>query len=255
MITLSYSLSTLSVSIDFFKMLLDELRNFQRRKIIREKLFQALSVEIEAYLGTFENMAKLGEEQIIPLLQAITSSSSRHKIIQIVKCVTDLQVMYSRLLESFVNLAKGCKDVSSYGAFMKHLMEADYKLFDFVNVMANTVTDGTVLIDSKFYRFIKMHGNEVIEKVKNKDIDNAVKECKVYIDIINKCVKPNIHKFLLPKKTLRHLIDSYKKLGVASRKIKVRKTDIMNLRQYVPLKLLPIIVLFEESFPSLKQAV
>ncbi|MGP3705257.1 MAG: hypothetical protein ACKD6O_08220 [Candidatus Bathyarchaeota archaeon] len=249
---MEYSLSTLSVVIDFFKKLWDELKVFQRKEKVRKELFQALSFEIEMYLNSFESMGKIGEERVIPLLQHAAKNPSQPKIVQIINSITDLQITYSKLIESFVKLAKGCKDVSSYEAFMEHLKEADSMLFDFVNVMAKTAKDDMVLIDSRFYRFIKMYGNEITKELKIEQVENAVKELKFYIDVVNKHVKPFIRKSLIPKKTLKHFIDSYKKLSSTSRKIKVRKTEIINIRQYVPLKLLPIIVLIEEASTSLK---
>jgi len=250
---LSDILAILAFLIDPFTKIWTKFREFQEKREVKEKLFRALSAEIETYVNTFKDMEKIGRERMLPILQSIASTHSRDKINQIIDCVIEVQKKYAQLIESFVKIAKGCKDVSSYEAFMEHLKKADYILFDFVNVMAGTVEDDTVVIDSRFYRFIKMHENKITKgfakELKNEVIENVVKEVKFYVDVTNKHVKPYINESIITRKTRMRFNKSHKELSAASRKIRVEKTEIIDLRQYVPSELLPIVLLIEEILP------
>jgi len=239
------ALDTISSLIGPLKQLLSVLKDLYKKRKIVEKLYHALSSELESYLSAYERAIETVEEQIFPLLRSIDSDPSRYKIIQVVRAVADLFLVLSEIIETFVKVAKACKDVASFEMFMKHLSEADYRLFDFVKVMAESVKDDTMVINSKFYRFIKMYGDDFI-KGKIEDIEKAIGECKPYIDIVRKYVKPNISKSYIPKKTVKQLVNSYRKLRAATRKVKISKTETIDLKRYVPLKLLPIVLLYEE---------
>ena len=245
------SLSALSVPIHFLERLYDEIGKFQRKKKIREQLLNSLSIEIESYVNAFDSLGKTGKDQLLPLLQSLAYEPPIPKTNQIINAMADLQIQYSKIIQSLIILAQGCRQVSSYEAFMKHLMEADDVLYDFVKMMAKTVVDDTMLIDSNFYRFFKLYGGEMTKEISASDVDKAVKELRFYIDIVKKCVKPNIRKAWISRKALQYYFNSCRELSKASRRMKIQKTRIVDLRFYVPSKLLPIIVLLEESFPMI----
>jgi hypothetical protein len=237
------------VPIHFLERLYDEIGKFQRKKKTREQLLNALGNEIESYVNAFDNLGKTGKEQLLPLLQSLAYKPPIPRINQIVNAMADMQIQFSKIIQSLMKLAEGCKQVSSYEAFMKHLMEADDVLYDFVKMMAKTVIDDTMLIDSNFYRFFKLHGDEITKNINATDIDKAVKELKFYIDIIKKQVKPHVRRAWITRKTLSYYIESCRELGKACKKVRIQKTRMIDLRYYVPSKLLPIVVLLEESFP------
>lgn len=243
-------LSPLSVLIRPVERLIDEIRKYQRKRKIKDKFITALRPEIKAYVKSYENFVGSGEEQLLPLLKA---EPLIPKINKIVRCIADMQLKYVTILESFVKLAQSCKLLSLNKGFMKHLMEADYSIHDFVEMMARTVVDDSVSVGSDFLLFFRMHGDQATGKVKGDvNVDKAGK-VKPYIEVIKR-IRRNTRKARarVTKKTITKFIESRKKMNKASKKIRIQKALAIELRLFVRKELLPIVVLLEEALPNFR---
>lgn len=244
-------LSPLSVLIRPVERLIDEIRKYQRKRKIKDQFISALRPEIKAYVKSYENFADSGEEQLLPLLRA---EPLIPKINKIVRCIADMQLKYVTVLESFVKLAQSCKLLSLNKGFMKYLMEADYSIHDFVDMMARTVVDDSVSVGSDFLLFFRMHGDQATEKVKGDlNMDEVVEEMKPYIDAFKR-IRRNARKVRarLTKKTITTFIDSRKKMKKSRRKVRIQKALAIELRSFVRKKFLPIVILLEEALPNFR---
>lgn len=240
-------LSPLSVLVRPVERLIDEIQKYLRKRKLKNQLISALSTEIETYIDLYGKFLTTGEEQLLPLLEAEPLVS---KINKIVRCVADMQLQYVTIIESLVKFAQGCKLISLHKGFMEHLMEADYLVHDFVNMMARTVVNNSISLGSDFYLFFKLYGDEITGKVEV-DVDEAVQKMKYYIKTCKR-IKRNIPRTRarITKKTIKHFVGSGRKLIDANKKVRIHKTTITELRSYVPKELLPVVVVLEESLPN-----
>lgn len=242
-------LSVLSTTISLLKNLGETMGKYQRSKKTRDRLFTALSSEIEVYLNNFEDLENVART-LLPLLESVADTLTSHQINAIVECASDIQVICSGILEAFVELAKGCSQISSKTAFMEHLKESSAVLHDFVLTMSKLVVRrDSIKIDDDFFRFFKLYEDEIFEEVESEDIDKTVEEMSIYVDIVNKKVKPSIRMSSINRRVRRKFIKSLQEVKKASKKVKIQKVVLINPRHYVPSKLLPYIILIEETYP------
>ena len=91
-----------------------------------------------------------------------------------------------------------------------------------------------------------MHKNEIYKAFDEKEIEELTDKVKKYIDLLNKDLSSS-EKYYRSKrkllKTLNEIRDIIKKIN---KKINVPKKLVKDVRKYVPIKLLPLIIIFEE---------
>ena len=68
------SLSFLGIAVDLLKRLGVSVGKYQKRKKVRELLFNALSDEIEAFASNFEKMTSLGTTRLLPSIDKLQSA-------------------------------------------------------------------------------------------------------------------------------------------------------------------------------------
>lgn len=241
-------LSVLTFPVELFVKLRGEVKKFLKKKKTRERLFNALSDEIITYVSTFERLVTVGETRFVPLLDELKDTLNVSQMNSLLDSLSDAQFHYSDLLESFVELSKGCNEISFNEAFMTYLKESSDLLHDFVLSMKNLlIATDRIKIDRKFYRFLKLYEDELLKGLKTSDVDSAVEELKGYIPKIER-VKQSFRVKAVKRKIRRRYKDSLQKLKKASKKVKIQKTKLVELRVYVPSKLLPLVILFDEIF-------
>lgn len=243
-----------------FKELLSVLRNLYREKKIKEEVYRALSSEVESYLKAYEDLTKIRDEQALPLLRYIASTPSTppaDTFLQFCKTIADLITSLSNIIEAFTKVARACKDVVHFEGLMEQLKNVNYRLFDLIKIMASSIEDDVVIIDSKLYRFIKTYVDDFI-KVDVKDAREIVEKYRDMIeellekkDVMMKRIS-DMSRYL-PQypaseevvKVINYLINSCERLRATIGKVKV-SIDIASLKAFMPSKLLPIISMLEE---------
>lgn len=247
------SLSLLSSTINLLSRLSDHIKKYQKAKKTKKRLLVFLDSRIDGFTDNFEEMQSMGEDRFFPTLQSFDQTPTTSKINEIVECVSDFNFLYAKLHQSFVELVKGCYDLSSHNAFMDSLKESSDLLSDFVSAMKNTlVTKGEkarINVDSRFYSFLQLYGDDILKDLDSADIEEVVDQTQVYIDIVNKKLKPSLTSSAIRRKARQKFRNSLKQLHKASKKIKVERTTLLDLRSYVPAKLQPLAIMIEETFP------
>ena len=230
------------------------ITKYQKKKRTRESLLAALASEIESFRDAFNELETIGRTQLIPLLDSIKIFVTRSQINDIVKCASDIQSEYAKLLTSYVKLAKGCDDVASYEAFMAHLEEASAMLHDFVLAMKNMlVAEDEIKIDNRFYRFLKLYEPQILKGLKTNNEENIEElDAKRYLNIVKNRIKPSFHKRTrarIKRNVLKSYLKTFNELNDAAKKVKIQKTSIVELKPKVPSKLIPLVTLIEEFCP------
>lgn len=241
-------ISVYSIAIDLLEHLGIKIKAYQKEKKVKERLFNALSNEIEGYVNNFEVITNIGTTRLLPLLELIRDVPTVSQMNNLVECIADFYFVYLNLVNSFIEIVNGCYEISSYEAFMKDLEESSALLHDFVISMRNMcIAHNRIKIGYSFYRFLKLYEDEILKEIKVGDVDKVVKEMENYIDILENKVKPSFSKSSISRKTRKKLIKNFKNLLKVSKNVKIQGNILKDLRAYVPSNLLPIVVLIEES--------
>jgi len=240
------SLSALGILVELLERLGISIGKYQKKKKVEEQLFNALSDEIEAFASTFERMTTLGTARLLPSLGEIADAPyTVSEMNNIIECVAELFLLYADLLRSFIDIANGCYEISSYEGFMRDLDQSDRLLHDLVLCMKNIrIAPNRIRIDSSFYRFTKLYEHEILEDVRANDVSKVVQEMEPYVKILKK-IKPSLTRSVT-KRSRRRLRESLNRLARVGRRVKISKDLSRNLRDYLPPKFLPIMILIEE---------
>ncbi len=243
--------SVISIALNSYKALREEVDKYTRNKQVKEELFHALSTDVESFSFAFEVMKDVEDTMLMPSLDAFKiGDSTPSKINAVVESTSEMYFAYSKILEYFINLAEACKSVTNNPAFMKHLMDANQFLFDFVNQMALMAKGkGKVVIDKSFYYFVKLYEGKIYPKVGSKDVDELVEVARDYVKLVNNRIKPFVKRSSIKRSTEKKFFGSLRELKKANDKIKIPKTLMANLKGYVPPRFISIAVFVEELFP------
>ena len=245
-------LSVVSILLNSYKTLRKEVETYSRNKKVKEELLNALSSDIESFSFAFDVLADVEDTMLMPSLEAFKmGDSTPSKINAVVESCTEMYFAYARLMEYFVKLAEACKSVTQNPAFMKHLMEANQFLFDFVNQMALlSKLKGKVVIDKDFFYFVRLYEKQMSPQVANEDVDSLVEVARDYVKLVNNRIKPFIRKSSIKRSTAKRFFDSLRELKKAHERIKVAKAILQDLKGYVPSQFVSIAVFVEELFPE-----
>jgi hypothetical protein len=194
-------------------------------------------------------MSAISETQFFPLLKTIHIAPTRTQLNEIVKCIIQIYKNYASLLNEFESLANKCKQVSLNTGFMGELANYDTELFDFVNRLAETSTKNRIEFNDGFYGFIQLYGNEPFSKIKKSEMAQIAKETEHLIGLVKNVIKPSLTRESIDRENRKEFTNVCKELIKASKEFKVKYTKIMEIRNYVPEKLSPLVSMFEESYP------
>jgi hypothetical protein len=243
------AISTASSLYNILAKLKSVLDKHKQKKDVGNKLVNVLGDDIDDYLTIFEEIGVISQKSLVPLIESTGDIASKSQIDKLVAYTTQVQLEYSGLLEILIQLAKNCSLISGIEGFMKSLMNTDIMIGDFVKVLGNTYVkkNDSVKIEDDFYVFFKLNEKQVLKDLEVTDVDAVVGQFEGYVRIIKKKVIPYITVSSISRKNRRNFTRSLETLNRTCKRVKVKKTDIADLRVYTPAKLLPIVVLMEES--------
>lgn len=236
----------LSIPLDPFLRLKAWWENREKRKGLKEQLLNALEIEISKYSENYEELNRIGEEELLPFIDTIKVSLSGNQRNQLISLYLRILNSYVLIIKSFVNLAKGCRRISINPAFMGDLKEASSFLYDFVIRMSDMENPrGVIIIDDRFYTFLKLYEKEFSQSVKRKDVQKSVDELKPYITKIKNVIVPSIRRMNIRRKQAQRIVKSHRTLNRSSKQLEIKVTEI-KIREYIPSKFQPITILLDE---------
>jgi hypothetical protein len=109
---------------------------------------------------------------------------------------------------------------------------------------------GEVKIDNAFFTFVKMHEDKAFPKLRTKDSELLLEKMKDYVKLVNHQIKPFLSKSTINRETARKFIDSFLGLSKDIKRMKVPKDIVTNLKDYLPPRLNPLRIAFDEIFPK-----
>lgn len=200
--------------------------------------------EIKTYIDIYKEIYKLSEKQVLPIFESIGDRLTVHEMNELLEAMSEMPLIYAKMIKAFTSFAKACSEVSALKGFMEDLKDTDIVLYDFVITMKNTyVEENKVKINGKYYRFFKTYQDEIFRELKIDEIERLVKVLKGHV----KKTKHYMEKTALIKRGIRK---KYRKnfgvLAKATKNMMVKSTTTIELRAYIPEKLLPITVLVDE---------
>lgn len=236
--------SILSTPVNLMEKLLHVIRNYRKKKRIEIRFVKAFEHEIRTYIDIFGRMSEIAEKQIAPILESIEDELSPHTMNDLLEASSQMPLVFAELIEAFISFGKACSEVVVIEGFMEDLKETNIMLYDYVLVMKRAyIEEDRLKIDGKYYRFFKTYENEIFGKVDFSDLEEGLTGLKRLI----RRIRQFMEKTALIKRTIRKRYA--KNLGVLAKtadKLTIGRTLIINLRTYVPKKLLPIAIFIED---------
>jgi hypothetical protein len=217
----------------------------QNRKGIKEQLLNTLDIYVDDYDQSYKEMSQIGEKELIPLLDSVEVSPTENQINRFLRIYARMLLSLGKIVDSFVDLSRGCKLISINPGFMGDLKEASRFLYDFVFQMAYMVDDNDVtVIDERFYTFLKLYEKE-FEGVPKEEVEETVESLKPYVLKTKNVIAPSISRRKFRKKTSRKIVKSFKTLRRKTKNLKI-KPPHFKVEAYVPRNLNSITVLLAE---------
>lgn len=225
--------------------LYEAAKKYQKKRETERRFIKAFENEIKNYLENIEQISELCEKQILPKLEPIGDTLTVHKMNEILESMSKMPLMQAKLIEAFIRFAKACSEVSSVlKGFMEDLKETNVVLYDFVFAMKNTyVEENKVKINGRYYRFFKTYEDEIFKGVKIDDLNEIVGELKKYVRKIEHYIKKTA---FIKRNIRKRYVKNLRVLNKASANMIVKRTTLIDLRAYIPEKIFPIAVFFDE---------
>lgn len=221
-----------------------EIKKYQTKRKTQNRILNALGDEIKDYIDIFDQISAASENQVLPILQSIKGMPTVHQMNELLAGLLQMPLMFSQLIKSFIKLAKACSEVSVNRGFMESLKESSLFLYDFVDRMKDTyIGENTIRIDGRYYRFFKVYQDQIFKEIKEEDLEKAVDEVKGYV----KKIKHYVDKTSFVKRKIRKkYIKNFKEMCKVAVNVKIEKANVIDLRAYMPSRLLPVMILFDE---------
>jgi len=241
---MSSIIPVLSSPISLLLKLGKEAKKYQTKKKTKDRVLSALGDEIEAYMDTFDQISAISKDQVLPILKSIKGMPTVHQMNDLLEGLSQMPLMWAQLVRSFIKLAKACSEVSANRGFMESLKETSLFLYDFVDRMKDTyVAENTIRIDGRYYRFFKVYQDQIFKEIHEEDLEKAVDEVKGYVKKIKHYVDKTS---FIKRQTRKKYIKNFKELCKVVVNVKIEQTSIVDLRAYMPSRLLPVMILFDE---------
>lgn len=232
--------------------LLEITKKYQKKKKTESRFISAFENEIRTYLDVYEKAIELSEEKIMPILQSVENELTPHDMNELLEAMSPMPLIGAEWIKSFIGFAKACFEVSAIRGFMEDLKESNIVLYDFVDTMKDTYVrdENRMIIDGRYYRFFKTYEHDIFGGVKANELNRIARELKPYVEKIRHYVKKIRHyankTAFIKRKIRRKYVKNYRLFVKASAGMIIEKTTVINLRAYVPEKLLPISLFIEE---------
>jgi len=219
----------------------------EKKKRTESRFIKAFENEIKAYVDVFQKLYKLSEEEIVPIIGSIGDEFTPHQMNELLQAMSEMPLIQADFIKAFIAFAKACSEVTAIKGLMENLKEANIVLYDFVWAMKNTyVEEDRVKISRKYYRFFKTYEDDIFKEVENDDLKEMADKLKGY----TKKVKHYVDKTAFIRRNVRKKwMRNMRVLNKATAKLSVERTSIVDVRMYIPQKLLPITIMFDELSP------
>jgi len=224
--------------------LLDIINKYKKKKKTESRFIKAFENEIKTYINVYEQIAEISEEEIMPILESVEDSFSVHKMNELFECMSKMPLMCAELVKAFLSFAKASSEVWVIKGFMDDLKDNNIVLYDFVFTMKNAyVEENRVNLDGKYYRFFKTYEDDIFEKVEIENLDEIIGQLRRHVGKIRHYVEKTA---FIKRKIRKKYAKNMRVLAKVAENITLEKTIIIDLRAYVPQKLLPIAMFLEE---------
>jgi len=236
-------LSIVTAPLELFIRLRDEIIRYQTSRKARERLFNALNYEVKVYNDKIDRISDLGKKAI-PLLRSLKEKPAISKFNKLLLIISPFPILCMALVDAFIATCKRCRSIEKNEAFMHHLFFGSPILYDFVKRMANTYeAKDTVRIGEDYYTFFSLYEDEILKDVKESDMEGIVKEARSYIEAINRFALKTRR---INRVARRAFIRNFSRFHQEISKKVIFEGTIIDIKHYVPRKLLPVIILLEE---------
>ena len=227
----------------------DEIKKYLKKKRTKNLLLSALEKEANDYEAIMEEMSAYGSEQVRPALLAIKSAPTITQMNDLMLVSSKVPLLCTKLIIAFINFSRACSEVSKMEGFMRALEETNLAMFDFVKRMAAVyVPDNKVVIDGTFFRYFKMYQND-FPKFNDKETTSEIEEVRKSIRHVKKWVQhARTRTPRIDRKICRVYLKNLKKFGKSSAGFSMKYSGIMDMQDYMPSSLSPIISVMEEIF-------
>lgn len=244
--------SVLGPSLTVFQKLYDSIQKYNRKTRTKNYLVDSLQEECQDYIDSYTEVVSISEE-LIPYIKNITGQITLHHINRVLEITASLPLRTALWIDSFVNIARACDDVSELSVLMEHLKEDHPLLRDFVAIMKYVYDPecNKVTIDRKYFRFFKTYESAIFGKVTAKELTststNDWTPVLKKVEVIAKNVKIFRNKRGLIKNEIKRKYErNTKQLIKSASHLSIDKNVVNNLSKHVPDKLLPAALLLEE---------
>jgi hypothetical protein len=163
---------------------------------------------------------------------------------ELLEAMSDLPLIQADLIKAFIAVAGACNDVTVLKGLMDDLKETNRVLYDFVWTMkAIYVEENRVKIGSEYIRFFKTYEDYIFKEVEPKDLKELADKLKGR----TKKIKHYLEKTAFIKRSIRKKwMKNLHVLWKASANITIGRMSVVDIRAYIPKKLLPITIVFDE---------
>ncbi len=232
---------------------LNELRTVLRKYKEKQKTKQQFADALESEAKEFEEVNIQLNMAVCTTIDLVNEIKEEQptiaQILDFADAVSQMPTILSKLITSYIHIAKACKEISSQEGFMKSLLSTNKYMFDFVKLMANAyVAKNTMKIDSNFFRFFRIHKSEISKRTKTSKTNQ--KEIERLEEKLDKLV--NGLRIELSKRHLRHKLIkkwqlSFVTLGETAKDFKIEDVDYDILKELTPPELHKFAPFFDKS--------
>ena len=233
-----------------FISLSEKVQDFQKKRKVKNFVLDALSVEVEEYRASFNELLDFGNKFVL-LIRETGEPPTSIQLIEFLKFYSQFPKKLGKSIISFIKLAKACKELSAQQALMEYLKKSDIMLYDFVLRMADAyVEENTLKINGRFLRFFSAYKKEIlrikiIKKIKKLRLSEAnKKEIELIVNrakIIARSFNAEFFARFMRHPAVRKLNKNLKKLSDISQSVILEyppKPDLLDV--FIPNDLRPI---------------
>jgi hypothetical protein len=232
---------------------LNELRATLRKYKEKQKIKQQFADALEREAKEFEEVNIQLDMAVYTTIDLANDIKEEQptitQILDFADVVYQTPRILSKLIISYIHIAKACKEISSQEGFMESLLSTNKYMYDFVKLMANAyIAKNTMKIDSNFFRFFRIHKSEISKRTKISKTNQ--KEIELLEEKLEKLV--NGLSIELSKRHLRHKLikkwqGSFVTLSEAAKDLKIEDVDYDILKELTPPELLKFAPFFDKS--------
>ena len=158
----------------------------------KDRFLNAISEEALFIDQTWNRLIEF-DKSIIKLVDSIEDRPTLKQIDEFLKHSAEAMRIYSDFINAYIRYSVAVKEFSVNDYLMDNLRNYKGMLYDYVNRVSETVIDeNTIIIGGNFYRFLKAYEKDIFKKPSKKEIEETMKQTKIFMDNIKGKILPNI---------------------------------------------------------------